>query len=109
MDVFDVATEQPISLAEAVDYLPKKPSGKKLSIATITRWIYNGHRKVKLQAVKMGDALYTSKESLRRFAERCTTGKADVRSEAEISAETARAKKFLEKRRSTRGKHVVKH
>ncbi len=97
MEVFDLATEPPISLSEAANYLPAKPDGKKISIRTLERWIRHGHKKVKLQAVKVGSQLVTSKESLARFGAKLSGGSLAKRSPTAASRSHAKAKEFLRK------------
>lgn len=101
MDVFDLATERPISLSEAADYLPRKQGGKKLSIATISRWILDGHKGVRLEGARIGDAICTSKESLRRFAERLS-GSTATRTQTEACASHERAKQYLANRKKAK-------
>lgn len=70
METFDMTRESPLSLTDAADLLPRKPSGKKMSIRTIERWIRFGHRGVLLEGNQVGRTLTTSRESLQRFSER---------------------------------------
>lgn len=70
METFDLTRETPLSLTDAAELLPRKPSGKKLSIRTIERWIRHGHKGVPLEGNPIGNALVTSRESLQRFSER---------------------------------------
>ena len=71
----DVFTEKVVSLKEATKILPSRVPGKKLNYATIYRWALRGCRCkdglwVKLETVKLGGSLCTSKEALQRFFDR---------------------------------------
>ena len=69
--MIDLSIEPPITLAEAVDVLPK-PGGRGTHFSTILRWILKGHRGVKLEALRLGGRWVTSRAALQRFAERLT-------------------------------------
>jgi hypothetical protein len=60
------ATEQPISLSKAAEFLPRR-NGKKVSTRTIERWIRYGRKGVKLEGFQFGAGLCTTKEAIFRF------------------------------------------
>ena len=68
--VVDVLGEETLTLAEAAKALPRLRRGRKIHVSTLYRWISRGLRGVRLEAVKLGGTLVTSKEALQRFAER---------------------------------------
>lgn len=101
MEMFDISAEKPISLHEAAAWLPKKKNGKPIAIATIMRWIINGHHGIHLEGGRFGDTFCTSVESLRRFAHRSVVQDANAAKErhsspAEQRREQTRAKKQLD-------------
>jgi hypothetical protein len=65
MDSFST-TEQPISLSQAANFLPKR-NGKKPCTRTIERWIRYGRKGVKLEGFQFGAGLCTTREALIRF------------------------------------------
>jgi len=75
--MLDVATEALISLADAARLIPPARSGRRTHISTIVRWITTGaaapdSQRVRLEAVRLGDRWFTSREALQRFADRLT-------------------------------------
>ncbi len=74
------------------ELIPRAPSGKPISPATLWRWINKGlqtpsGQKVKLSVVQVGGRPYLSREALERFFEaltdaRCNSPVADKRSES---------------------------
>ena len=67
--MIDIAREQLISLHEVPTILPPRPSGKRLHISTIYRWVQRGIRGIRLEVVKVGGTTYTSREALQRFVQ----------------------------------------
>jgi hypothetical protein len=70
--MLDTLVETPISLTEAANLLPRRRAGKKASPATIFRWASNGIRGIKLEVIKVGGTLCTSRERLQKFYEKLT-------------------------------------
>jgi hypothetical protein len=64
--------ETPLTLAEAAKALPRLRGGKRIHLATLYRWISGGVRGVRLESLRLGRTVVTSREALRRFAERLT-------------------------------------
>ena len=54
--------EQAVTIAEAVAFVPGKPN-----VATLWRWMHNGVRGIRLEAVPVGGRWFTSKEAIERF------------------------------------------
>ena len=75
--MIDLTTESMIGLAEAAKLVPPARRGKRCHLSTLLRWITAGVRapdgsRVRLEAVRLGGRWLTSREALRRFAERLT-------------------------------------
>jgi len=66
----DLAHEELLTLAEAARALPRLRNERKVHVSTLYRWISRGVRGVRLEAVRLGRTLVTSREALQRFAER---------------------------------------
>jgi len=71
----DVFSEKVIGLKEAIRLLPKTSRNNNLHYSTMFRWILRGLRAkdgvvVRLESVKIGGRLCTSKEALQRFFDR---------------------------------------
>ncbi|MGD9719773.1 MAG: DUF1580 domain-containing protein [Pirellulales bacterium] len=62
--MIDIATEHLLTLAEAAQLLPGRPS-----VSTLWRWRQKGVRGRRLETVLIGAKPYTSREALGRFAE----------------------------------------
>jgi hypothetical protein len=61
-----------LTLAQAARLRPPGRQGRPTHPSTIYRWISRGVRGCKLEAIRLGGTLYTSREALQRFAERLT-------------------------------------
>jgi hypothetical protein len=70
--MIDVETEKLISLARAASLVPPARRGKKTHISTLVRWITQGVKGVKLEALRLGGRWFTSAAAMQRFAERLT-------------------------------------
>ncbi|QDV23037.1 DUF1580 domain-containing protein [Aureliella helgolandensis] len=64
--VSKVLSEDVLTLAQARSEL-FKISGKRPDKATMTRWIHRGVGGVRLEAVRLGCQLFTSRQALTRF------------------------------------------
>ena len=65
-------TENLFPLAAATSQLPRRRQGKKAHTATVYRWAQRGLRGVRLETLRVGGTLCTSREALQRFFERLT-------------------------------------
>jgi hypothetical protein len=72
--MIDVSTEQLLTLAQAAQLRPAGRRGRPTHTSTVYRWISRGLRGHRLEAIRLGGALYTSREALQRFAELLTAG-----------------------------------
>ena len=67
MAAFDSLQESPISLAEAAKLVPGRPH-----TTTIWRWCRRGHAGIRLDYIRCGRRIYTSREALQRFFSKVT-------------------------------------
>ena len=65
----DLTKEQLLSLTDAARALPAI-DGRRPHISTIWRWIRRGVRGVRLEHLRLGHRVCTSREALNRFAQR---------------------------------------
>ena len=65
--MIDIQAEQLLTLQDAAKSLPRRPH-----VTTVYRWISAGVCGVRLEAVRVGGVLYTSREKLQVFADQCT-------------------------------------
>ena len=63
----DMKTEELITLADATHVLPRL-NGRRLHSSTIWRWAVKGVGSVKLDYLKIGGRIVTSREALNRFS-----------------------------------------
>jgi hypothetical protein len=75
--MFDLTTETPLPLNEAVKFIPPARNGKATHFGTVLRWILSGckdpdGRTVRLEALRLGGRWMTSREAIQRFAEALT-------------------------------------
>ncbi len=90
----DINREDVVSLRDAASILPKLRQGKRIHVNTLYRWASRGIRGVRLEVVRIGRTLVTSREAIQRFVEGSsgTTGSRVTRSndadraEAELDA-----------------------
>jgi len=68
----NIHAEHLLTLSQAARSLPRLRGEKPVHSGTVARWIQRGVRGVRLEAVKIGRTLVTSREALQRFAERDT-------------------------------------
>lgn len=66
--MIDVTQEKLISIRQVPRLLPCRPTGKRVHISAVYRWIQRGIRGVQLEAIRVGGTTYTSHEALQRFA-----------------------------------------
>lgn len=65
--MIDLTSESLLTLTEAAAFLPRT-RGQKVHVSTLWRWHVKGHRGVKLECLRLGGRLWTSRESLQRFS-----------------------------------------
>jgi Protein of unknown function (DUF1580) len=62
--------EDLLTLIDAAELLPRLRKGQPVHVSTLYRWISRGQKGVRLEALKIGRTLVTSREALQRFFER---------------------------------------
>ncbi len=65
--IVELLSEDLIPLSEAAFILPRKA---RVNRATVYRWTLNGVGGVKLESVRVGSAIFTTKEAVTRFLAR---------------------------------------
>ena len=75
--MIDLNQEQLVRISDVPKHLPPRPTGKRVHISAVYRWLLRGIRGVRLESLKIGGTTYTSKEALQRFADRLTGPPAD--------------------------------
>ena len=75
--MFDITTEEAITLNEAARIVGAGNNGKPVHLSTVFRWCVKGcrapgGRRVRLDAVRVGAGWRTSKEALTRFVQALT-------------------------------------
>jgi hypothetical protein len=71
--VIDITSEHLLRPSNAARELPPGRNGRPINVSTIFRWINPGVRGVRLEVVRIGGSVYTSREALKRFAEALTS------------------------------------
>jgi hypothetical protein len=94
--MIEVSSEQLLTLADAASLRPPGRNGRPTHVSTVYRWISSGIGGVKLEAVRLGGSLYTSREALNRFAERLTAA-GDRRALSPVPAGTAARRRAAER------------
>jgi hypothetical protein len=61
-----------LSMNEAVEVFPHRRGGSKVSRVTLHRWITQGAKGVRLETVKIGGMVYTTKDAIREFIRACS-------------------------------------
>ena len=70
--MIDLAQEELVAIRDVPKHLPPRPTGKRVHISAVYRWLLRGIRGVRLESLKIGGTTYTSKEALQRFADQLT-------------------------------------
>jgi len=70
--MIDATCETLITFAEASRMLPARRGGKRVHLSTWHRWATKGSRGVRLEVVRVGSTLCTSREAVGRFLDRLT-------------------------------------
>jgi hypothetical protein len=75
--MIDPTGEDVLSLAAAAKLVPPARNGRRCHLSTILRWVLRGAKApdgtlVRLEACRIGSRWLTSRQALRRFAERLT-------------------------------------
>ena len=76
--MIDLSTEELMTLAQAARLRPLGRNGRPQHISTVYRHAHRGIRGVRLEVVRLGGSLYTSRQAVQRFAERLTAASVHV-------------------------------
>jgi uncharacterized protein DUF1580 len=75
--MIDIESEDVFTLTEATRQLPKLHSGKRPHVSTLFRWAERGIKGVRLETIRIGGRVCTSREALHRFFERLSADDTD--------------------------------
>src|SRR4051794_36942641 len=75
--MINVNAEDLVSFAEAARMRPPGRNGRPMHTDTVRRHALKGIRGVRLEHVRLGGSLYTSRQATQRFAERLTAASPD--------------------------------
>jgi len=95
---FDMESEKPITLREAAGMIPSpRTTSKQIALVTLRRWITDGVKgpdghPIRLQAVRIGNSLLTSREAVYRFAAATSGSPATLERPDEVLAEAAKVR-----------------
>ena len=67
--MIDVTGENLIPIRDVPGLLPPRPTGRRVHLSVVYRWIGRGIRGVRLEAIRIGGTTYTSAEALQAFAQ----------------------------------------
>ena len=75
--MIDPLSGELISINEAVGLFPHRRSGAKVSRSTLHRWATKGSKGIRLEIVKVGGMVYTTKDAIREFILACSSSQGD--------------------------------
>ena len=75
MSNLDLLTEEVITLSEVRKFLPNVEGQNRPHLSTIWRWSLRGVGGVKLETVKIGSRVVTSRQAVTRFIAATTKGR----------------------------------
>jgi hypothetical protein len=94
----DPLSEELLTMPEAASLLPKRRRGAKVSLTSLWRWSTRGAKGVRLETVRVGSSVYTTRAALRRFIESRTAAAGAVVSHAPApSTRSKRAMRDMER------------
>lgn len=67
--MIDIRTEQLLPVRDVPAYLESRGLGKRVAQKSVQRWIHRGSDGAKLEAIRIGGMLVTSREALQRWVE----------------------------------------
>lgn len=65
--MINISTEHLIPIRDVPRHLPPRPTGRRVHISAVYRWIQRGVHGNRLESIKIGGMVYTSFEALMRF------------------------------------------
>ncbi len=93
--MIDIGTEQLIPFREVPRLLPPRPTGRRVHISAVYRWLNRGLGGICLESIKIGGTTYTSVEALQRFADGLS-GKAEDSREQLAPSTSSRRRQIRE-------------
>jgi len=91
--VIDPLEEDLLTMPEAAALLPKRRGGAKVSLTSLWRWSTRGAKGVRLETVRVGSSVYTTRAALRRFIEARSTAAGGA--VAQVPAPTTRSRRAM--------------
>jgi len=82
--MIDIATEELLTLKDVCRLLPRRRGGKKPAFSTVWRWALHGVRGVRLETLRCGGTLCSSREALQRFFNRLSECDDAVQAEQQL-------------------------
>ena len=86
--MIDLTKEELLTLKDACQLLPRRRRGRKPSFSTIWRWALHGARGVRLETLRCGGTLCTSREALQRFFDKLSERDGTMQPEQQPSYRT---------------------
>jgi hypothetical protein len=71
-EMIDITSERVVSLAEAVNLVPRRTGGKLVHATTLHAWATKGLNGIRLETINVGGHRATSAAALQRFFDRLT-------------------------------------
>jgi len=68
--MIDLKSEELLTLKQVCEILPRRRRGRRPAFSTVWRWALHGARGVRLETLRCGGTLCTSREALQRFFDR---------------------------------------
>jgi len=94
----DPLSDELLTLPQAAALFPRRRGGSKVSTSTLWRWYARGSRGVRLEVVRIGGQVLTTRDAIRDFiAARSVAGGAPVPQDASPTTRSKRAMKELER------------
>ena len=75
--MIDSTTEHLVPIRDVPKCLPPRPTGKRIHVSAVYRWLQRGVHGIRLESIKIGGTTYTSREALQRFADKLTQPASD--------------------------------
>ncbi len=92
--MIDPLEEELLTMPQAAALLPKRRGGSRVSLTSLWRWSTRGAKGVRLETVRVGSSVYTTRTALRRFIEaRTAAARGAV---AQAPAPSTRSKRAIE-------------
>ena len=67
--MIDISEEELVALKDVPALLPRRRKGRRPTFSCVWRWATRGYRGAKLETIRVGSTLCTSRDALQRFFE----------------------------------------